>query len=122
MDLQPADIKADHRGILYEVVKLPHDGQVFVITILPGKVRGNHYHTHKVEKFTVVSGGMEFTSRDRATGEITTLNCHADTPQTVTVYPFNTHRITGLDSGATIVCWVSEVFDPTDPDTFAEDI
>ena len=45
-----AEKKTDARGYLFELIKSPHAGQVFVSRTLPGVTRGNHYHHTKVEK------------------------------------------------------------------------
>jgi UDP-2-acetamido-2,6-beta-L-arabino-hexul-4-ose reductase len=51
-----ADIKADERGILFELIKSYHAGQIFISKTKPGVTRGNHYHHTKTEKFCVLSG------------------------------------------------------------------
>jgi len=49
-------MKTDDRGWLFELLKSPHLGQVFVSLTRPGITRGGHYHHLKVEKFVVVQG------------------------------------------------------------------
>ena len=45
------ELKSDERGWLFELIKSEKAGQIFISTTKPGKVRGNHYHDTKVEKF-----------------------------------------------------------------------
>ena len=44
-------LHSDERGWLFELIKQPSFGQIFVSIPKPGVVRGNHYHHSKVEKF-----------------------------------------------------------------------
>jgi UDP-2-acetamido-2,6-beta-L-arabino-hexul-4-ose reductase len=50
------DLKTDDRGWLFELIKSPHAGQIFVSRTRPGITRGNHYHDTKIEKFCVIQG------------------------------------------------------------------
>jgi UDP-2-acetamido-2,6-beta-L-arabino-hexul-4-ose reductase len=95
---------------------------VFVITIRPGFVRGNHYHTRKVEKFTVVQGEALISARNRETNDVKVYQIIAEMPETVTITPPWTHKISAVGDGCTLLCWVSEVFNPDDTDTFAEEV
>lgn len=52
----PVALKTDDRGWLFELVKSPHAGQIFVSRTRPGITRGNHYHDTKIEKFCVIQG------------------------------------------------------------------
>ena len=62
IEIQDLDKKSDERGWLIEVLggTLPEGceefGQLHVSVAYPGKVRGNHYHTRKVEWFCVPTG------------------------------------------------------------------
>ena len=49
-------LKTDDRGWLFELIKSPQAGQIFVSRTRPGITRGNHYHDAKVEKFCVIQG------------------------------------------------------------------
>ncbi len=49
-------LHSDDRGWLFELIKQPHMGQIFISLTKPNVTRGNHYHHSKVEKFTVIKG------------------------------------------------------------------
>jgi len=121
MESEQPDLKIDERGMLYEAFRLG-DSQVFVITLEPNSVRGNHFHRRKIEKFIAVAGSCEIVSRNRDTEEVTRLQVNGSEPQIVTVSPDNTHKITTADKPCTLICWVSEIFDIGDTDTVAEDV
>ncbi len=117
------EVKTDARGGLIEVFKFPHDGQVFYSTSKPGAVRGNHYHTHKKERFFVVEGRAKIRMRNRVTGEIKEYIVSGDKPQTVDMIPNWTHNIENIGEGEMrLLVWANELFDPANPDTFADPV
>lgn len=113
--------KEDARGVLIEVFKMPTDGQIFYSTSRPGVIRGNHYHTRKIERFCVIEGEGTIRLRNRATNEIREFNVSGRQPQTVTMLINWTHNI--QNTGTTemkLLAWADEIFNPEDPDTFSE--
>lgn len=116
-------LKEDPRGKLAEVYRLPGIGQALFSTSKPGVVRGNHYHTRKIERFCVIEGEATIHLRDRVTNEKKSVQVSGDHPQVVDM-PLNwTHNI--QNTGSTemkLLIWANEVFDPQDPDTFPEEV
>lgn len=51
---------SDKRGYFCEFLKNIDFGQISFLSILPKKIRGNHYHNTKTEKFVVISGNARF--------------------------------------------------------------
>ena len=49
-------INSDDRGSFIETMKLNSGGQISFSTTLPGIRRGEHFHTHKAERFAVIKG------------------------------------------------------------------
>lgn len=124
INIEKLEIKADERGRLVELFKLPGVGQVFFSTTNPGFKRGNHYHAkHKVERFCVVDGIAQINLRNRETGEKATFNVSGDEP-TIIDMPLNwTHNIINTgEKEMKLIVWVNEVFDPQNPDTYAEEV
>ena len=115
------EIKTDARGGLIEVFKFPQDGQIFYSTSKPGVVRGNHYHTHKKERFCVIEGQAKIRMRNRETNEIVEYIVSGDKPQTIDMIPHWTHNIENIgNTEMKLLVWANEIFDPANPDTFAE--
>jgi UDP-2-acetamido-2,6-beta-L-arabino-hexul-4-ose reductase len=115
------ELKEDARGVLIEVFKMPADGQIFYSTSKPGVIRGNHYHTRKIERFCVLEGQATIRLRNRATNEVREFPVSGVQPQTVTMLINWTHNI--QNTGTTemkLLVWANEVFNPQDPDTFPE--
>jgi UDP-2-acetamido-2,6-beta-L-arabino-hexul-4-ose reductase len=115
------EIKKDERGSLIEVFKFLGVGQVFYSTTNPGFTRGNHYHTRKIERFCVIEGEGLIRLRNRETNEIKEYKVSGKNPETVEMTIGWTHNIKNVGEGEMkLIVWANEVFDPNDPDTFAE--
>ncbi len=117
------EIKQDERGKLVEIFKIPGVGQVFYSTTKPGIVRGNHYHTRKKEYFCVIEGNGLIKLKNRETGEIKETEVSGGKPEVVEM-PVNwTHNIKNIgENEMKLLVWVNEIFNPEDPDTFAEKV
>lgn len=117
------EIKSDPRGNLVEIFKVPGMGQVFYATSHPGVVRGNHYHTRKKEWFCVIEGNAKIRLRNRETNEIAEYDVSGSAPELVEMTVGWTHNIKNTGEGEMkLLVWANEIFDPEDPDTFAEEV
>ncbi|MEK7569275.1 MAG: cupin domain-containing protein [Patescibacteria group bacterium] len=114
-------IHEDSRGKLVEIFKVPDVGQVFYATSTPGAIRGNHYHTRKKEYFCVIEGRGKIRMRDRHSGEKKEYLVSGDAPE-VAEMPLNwTHHVENVgEKEMKLIVWVDEVYNPEDPDTYAE--
>lgn len=115
--------KKDKRGKLIEIFKIPKVGQVFYATSIPGAIRGDHYHTRKIETFCVIEGKGKISMRNRESGEIKEYIVSGDEPE-ISEMPMNwTHNIENIGkTEMKLIVWTSEIFDPKDPDTFSEKV
>jgi len=117
------EIKGDERGNFIEIFKFPGMGQVSYSTTKPGIVRGNHYHTHRIEKFCVIEGDGLIRLRNRETNEIKEYKVSGKDPEIVDMTVGWTHNIKNIGSTEMkLLIWVNEIFDPNNPDTFAEEV
>ena len=117
------EIKEDERGILIEVFKIPNFGQVLYSTSKPGVVRGNHYHTRKQEKFCVIDGKAKIRLRNIETNELKEYYVSGEKPEVVDMIIGWTHNIENIGKDELkLLIWISEVFDPKDPDTYPEKV
>ena len=111
---------ADPRGVFVEMLKTPDCGQLSYFTAHPGITRGGHYHHSKTEKFLVIKGQARFKFRHMQTGLYHELVTTGEKAEVVETVPGWTHDITNIGSEEMVVMlWANEVFDPTNPDTFA---
>ena len=117
------DKKTDDRGWLFELVRSQEGGQVFASSTKPGITRGNHFHTHKIEKFCVVSGEAKICLRDVFSSNIIEYQVTGNDIQVINIPPFYTHSITNIgDQELLTLFWTSEEFNPSNPDTTFEDV
>ncbi|PIZ73262.1 hypothetical protein COY06_05665 [Candidatus Peregrinibacteria bacterium CG_4_10_14_0_2_um_filter_41_8] len=117
------EIKSDERGNFVEVFKIPGFGQVSYSTTKSGIVRGNHYHTRKKEIFCVIEGEAKIRQRNIKTNEIEEVVVSGDAPELVEMKLNWTHNIQNIgDTEMKLLIWISEVYNPNDPDTFMENI
>lgn len=116
-------LNTDDRGTFVETIKLTSGGQVSFSTTKPGITRGNHYHTRKAERFAVIKGNARIEFRRSGTTEIFTFELTGDKPSFVDMPVWYTHSITNIGNDELYtIFWISELFDPADPDTFFESV
>lgn len=111
----------DSRGMFVETVKLGIGGQVSFSTTLPGITRGNHYHTRKIERFTVIKGKARIQLRKIGTEELLSFYLSGDEPAYVDMPVWYTHNITNVGAEELYTqFWINEWYDPEDGDTYSE--
>jgi UDP-2-acetamido-2,6-beta-L-arabino-hexul-4-ose reductase len=118
----PITAHNDVRGTFVETAQsLGGQGQSSYSTTAKGVTRGDHFHLRKVERFVVVRGRARICLRPVWGGPVWTYNVSGDSPALVDMPTLVTHNITnvGEDELGTVF-WINEIFDPDDPDTFAD--
>jgi UDP-2-acetamido-2,6-beta-L-arabino-hexul-4-ose reductase len=111
----------DSRGAFVEIARLGIPGQMSFSTTFPGVTRGNHFHTRKIERFSVVKGKALIQLRRIGTEEIFDFFMDGDHPAYVDMPIWYTHSIRNIGQDILYtIFWIDEPYDPTDPDTFFE--
>ena len=111
----------DNRGSFVETVKLNSGGQISFSTTAPGITRGNHFHTHKAERFAVIKGKALIQLRKIGTTEVFNFELSGDQPSFVDMPIWHTHNITNIGTNDLYtIFWINEFFDANDPDTYFE--
>ncbi len=119
----PLTRNTDKRGTLVEMVRQEGGGQAFFSTTKPGVIRGNHYHTRKMEKFIVVAGQARIRMRRIGTDEVVEFDVNGEKPCAVEMPIYHTHHIENTgDTDLITLFWTNELYDPDDPDTFFEEV
>ena len=114
---------SDNRGSFVEIIKLNSGGQVSFSTTVPGITRGNHFHTRKAERFAVIKGKARIDIRRIGTDKIMSFEINGEYPSFVDMPIWFTHNITNIGNDEMLTMfWISEQFDPSDPDTFFETV
>lgn len=109
----------DERGSFVETLKLHIGGQVSFSTTKLGITRGNHFHTRKIERFAVIKGKARIDIRRIGTEEVISFEMDGERPSFVDMPIWYTHNITNTgDEELYTIFWISEFFNPGDPDTY----
>ncbi|MEE4348786.1 MAG: NAD-dependent epimerase/dehydratase family protein [Pacificimonas sp.] len=116
-------VNADHRGALFETAKGGTAAQSFISTTKPGKVRGDHFHYDLVERFLVVQGKAAIRIRRVLTDEVHEFIVDGDKPAAIDMPPLHTHHIENIsDEDVVTFFWSHHLFDPANPDTYADPV
>ena len=118
---RPLRLHADARGALFEAVKGGGGGQTFMSTTKPGVTRGDHFHLNKVERFLVIQGQAIIRIRKVHSNEVWEFRVDGETPAPVDIPTLHTHSIENVGQGSLLTLfWTHDLFDPENPDTFAD--
>ena len=84
------------------------------------KIRGNHFHHSKIEKFLVLKGRAKFKMKNISNKNFFEFKLNGIEPKVVETIPGWQHYIKNIGSDDLIaLLWSNEVFDDNKPDTFA---
>lgn len=109
----------DERGNLSEIIKTKIKGQVFYSLSKKGVIRGNHYHTRKIERFCVVSGEALITIKNELTNKLYEIQVTGENPKAVDMPTCCVHSLKNTGNNELLsIFWTNEFFDPADPDTY----
>jgi UDP-2-acetamido-2,6-beta-L-arabino-hexul-4-ose reductase len=114
---------SDERGSFTELIRLESGGQVSFSTTLPNITRGNHFHTRKIERFSVIKGKALIQIKKIGTSEIIELELDGNKPAYVDIPIWCIHNITNIGDDILYTCfWINEPYNPDDPDTYFKTI
>jgi UDP-2-acetamido-2,6-beta-L-arabino-hexul-4-ose reductase len=123
IDFFPVKYKknVDERGNFVEIIRLETGGQVSFSTTKKGITRGNHFHTRKIERFSVLKGKALIQLRKFGTSETLDFYLTGDEPAFVDMPIWYTHNIKNVgDEELFTMFWINEFYDVKDPDTYFE--
>ena len=114
----------DDRGSFTELIKTVSGGQFSVNISKPGITKGQHFHNSKWEFFIVIKGHALIQERNLLNNEIYEFDVSGDKLEAVHMLPGYTHNIINLSNSEELITlmWVNELFDPSNPDTFKEEV
>ena len=111
----------DERGNFVEIIRLETGGQVSFSTTKKGIIRGNHFHTRKIERFSVIKGKALIQLRKIGSTEVYDYYLSGDNPAYVDMPIWYTHNIKNIgDEELYTIFWINEYYDANDPDTYFE--
>lgn len=111
----------DERGTLFKCltgfeVDLPVEwGEVYAVTILPGHVRGRHYHLTAREFFTVIAGTLRLELYAPESGARESLTLRPEDASTIEIPAGVAHALINAGTEPVVVVAVSShPYDPAD--------
>ncbi len=113
----------DNRGVFVETIRLGIGGQCSFSTTAPEITRGNHYHTRKIERFTVIKGNALIQLRKVGSKQVFNFNLSGKEPAYVDMPIWYTHNVknTGTED-LYLIFWINEAYDSSNPDTYFENV
>ena len=116
-------VHRDDRGKLFEIIRMANGGQVFFSTTKPGVVRGDHFHTRKVEWFCVLKGEAAIRLRRVDSTDVHEFRVSGESPQFISIPVLHAHQIENIgDDELLTMFWCNEIFTSDDPDTYFEKV
>jgi UDP-2-acetamido-2,6-beta-L-arabino-hexul-4-ose reductase len=113
----------DERGNFVEIIKLETGGQVSFSTTKQGITRGDHFHTRKIERFSVIKGNALIQIRKIGTTEVFNYYLSGDDPSYVDMPIWYTHNIKNIGEGELYTMfWINEFYDVDNPDTYFQKV
>jgi UDP-2-acetamido-2,6-beta-L-arabino-hexul-4-ose reductase len=113
----------DERGNFVEIIRLETGGQVSFSTTKKGITRGNHFHTRKIERFSVIKGNALIQLRKIGTLEVFDYYLSGDEPAYVDMPIWYTHNIKNIgEEDLYTMFWINEFYDANDPDTYFQTV
>lgn len=119
----PLKMNIDPRGSFTEFLKTNDFGQISINISKPGITKGQHWHHSKNEKFLVVSGRGLIQFRNVFNNEVIDYYVCGEKLEVIGIPTGYTHNIVNIgESDMVTVMWVNEKFNPTQPDTYLEEV
>lgn len=100
----------DDRGRLSELVISKTQGQIFFSTTKPGIVRGNHFHTKRIERFCILEGKALVEMRKIGTSEIIKYKIKGTDNKVIDTPIYYTHNLKNIGDTNLICCfWMNDI-------------
>lgn len=131
MDYEVLDVEKydSERGIIFNFLRREEldnqtFGQIYLIGIEPGKVRGNHYHKEKQEWIIMAEGEMEVGMKDVESGETETAILKADplSPKKMRIGPGVIHTFSNkTEKKVAFIEYSTWLYDAENEDIYREE-
>ena len=121
--IKKLEVHSDKRGWLVELLKANElekpVKQIHIASIKPGCVRGNHYHSKRIEWFFIVAGKAKLSLQDIKTKEKICFKLSLKKPMVITIFPNISHAVKNIGKEVVyLVSAQSDIYNPKKPDAF----
>jgi UDP-2-acetamido-2,6-beta-L-arabino-hexul-4-ose reductase len=114
---------SDERGSFVEIMRSYSKGQTSYSYTNPKYIRGNHFHTRKIERFSVIEGEALINVRKIGDDKTYSFNLTGKKPSYIDMKVWHTHNIQNIgDSNLITAFWINELYNEDDSDTFFEKV
>jgi len=120
------DTYTDERGSLSELVISKTEGQIFYSTTKPniGAIRGNHFHTKRIERFCILEGDALVSMRKVGTDEVIEYKISGNNNVVFDTPVYYTHNLQNIGDTTLIACfWMNDILKENEiDDTYIESV
>ena len=124
--LFPIKLNEDNRGKLSELVISKIPGQIFYSTTKPDTkhIRGNHFHTKRIERFCILEGKASVSMRKVGTEDVKTYTINGDDGVVFDTPVYYTHNLKNIGTTPLIACfWMNDILSEVKvDDTYFEEV
>jgi len=125
--IKELEVHSDERGWLVELLKANQlekpVKQIHIASIKPGHIRGNHYHSKRIEWFFIVAGKAELflqSIKDIKSKDRICFKLSSKKPKVITIFPNIAHSVKNIGKEMVyLVSAQSDIYNPKNPDTFS---
>ena len=111
----------DSRGSFFEMIRVNSEGQTSISNTHAKVIRGNHFHTKKIERFCVIKGKALIKIRKVGESKVIKLIITGSKPSFIDIPIWHTHSIENIGKDELVtVFWINEHYDENNSDTFLE--
>ena len=112
---------SDKRGTFFELNRSLTESQSSFSLTNEGEIRGQHFHTRKIERFSVVKGQARLILREILSKNKIEYILDGDNPSYVDIPIWHTHSLENIGKNELITFfWINEHFSETNHDTYPE--
>ncbi len=114
-------VHEDDRGSFAELIRTFSMGQSSMSITKKNQTRGNHFHTRKIERFSVIKGKALVSIRELLSDKIIKFELDGSSPSYVDIPIWHTHNIKNIGEKDLItIFWINEHYEDKTSDTYPE--
>tara|TARA_A100001011_G_C14293123_1_gene837153 strand:+ start:1134 stop:2267 length:1134 start_codon:yes stop_codon:yes gene_type:complete len=113
----------DERGFFSEILRTKGMGQFSISSTETGITRGNHFHTRKIERFTVIKGKAQVELRKVGSNKKLKFILNGDNLEFIDIPIWYTHNIKNVGNELLLTLfWINEPYDSKNSDTYFQPV